>query len=64
MAPLVVITTTYGATSDDQIVKLAVFFSMTLSIVVGVLIDNIQKPDDLTAAIINTFSPNEALMSD
>ena len=51
----------------DKIVKLKVFFVFSgpfHAFVVGVLPHNMQKPDDLTAAIINTLSPNEVVMSD
>ena len=46
-----------------QIQGLFVFSGPFHVFVVGVPLNNMQKPDDFTAAIIYTLSPNEALMS-
>ena len=51
----------------DKIVKIEGIFGFRGPVhvfVVGVLLDNMHKPDDFTAAIINTLYPNELLMSD
>ena len=48
----------------DNVDGLFVFSGPFHVFVVGVLRDNMQKPDDLTAVMINTLSPNEVLMSD